>query len=207
MIRRILIVAVVAVVAPLAVAAPAEAKGPESAVISGPGVESTRLTWISAEDDLATLLDVAFPWDEVGKEPPRAEPPLEELGAMYAVTYHMPSIQGHSRAGTVRQALYPFAEGGPLVYTPPSQRMLGLPVDSGWQEASTRLTLLLRDLGADPDAATNQTVVAPAAQTDAPADDTGSAWPWIAAGATGVGVLLGVGALWRTRHRLEGRTG
>ena len=207
MFRRILVVGVVAVIAPLALAAPAEAKGPESAVISGPGIESTQLTWVSAEDELAALLDIAFPWDEVGKEASRAEPPLAELGAMYAVTYRMPGIKNHSRAGTVRQALYPFAEGGPLVYTPPGQRMLGLPVDSGWQATSTRLTLLLRSLGADPDAVTNQNVIAPAAQSAAPADGSRSSWPWIAAGAAGVGVLLGVGALWRTRHRLEGNTG
>jgi ABC-type phosphate transport system auxiliary subunit len=50
-------------------------------------------------------------------------------------------------------------------------------------------------------------VIAPAAQTAAPADDSGSSWPWIAAGATGVAVLLGVGALWRTRHRPAGHTG
>ncbi|MGH3476355.1 MAG: hypothetical protein ACRDQD_05905 [Nocardioidaceae bacterium] len=206
MFRRILVVGVVAVIALLALAAPAEAKGPESAVISGPGIESTPLTWVSAEDDLATLLDIAFPWDDVGKEASRAEPPLAELGAMYAVTYRMPEISNHSRAGTVRQALYPFAEGGPLVYTPPGQRMLGMPVDSGWQETSTRLTLLLRGLGADPDAVTNQAVIAPAAQTAAP-DDSGSSWPWIAAGAAGVGVLLGIGVLWRTRHRLDGQTG
>jgi hypothetical protein len=201
MIRRIALVGLVAVLVPLTLAAPAEAKGPESAVVSGPGMDSTRLTWANAETDLAALLDVAFPWGGGGGRAWVSEPPPGDLGPMYTAVYNMPAEMGPARKGVVRQQLYPFADGGPVMYTAPGQTFFGTRLNQGWQAASPQLTTLMRDLGADPNAATNAASVTPAAATSQrEVDDSGSAWPWFAAVAVGMGVAVGVGALWRTRQ-------
>lgn len=202
MIRRIALVSLVAVLVPLTLAAPAEAKGPESAVVSGPGMDSTRLTWANAETDLAALLDIAFPWGG-GNRAWVANPPPGDLGPMYTAAYPMPGEMGPGRKEVVRQELYPFADSGPVVYTAPGQTMFGTPLNQGWQATSPQLTTLMRSLGADPNAATNAASVTPAAaMSQREVDESGAAWPWFAAVAVGIGVLVGVGALWRTRQRL-----
>jgi hypothetical protein len=202
MIRRIAMVGLVAVLAPLALAAPAQAKGPVSAVISGPGIDTTRLTFDSDETKLAALLDIAYPWID-GRGVWRAGRPAGELGPMYSVTYRMPPEMRLTRDEVVRQTIYPFADGGAVVYTARGQTMFGNPLQHGWKTASGQLTAVMRDLGAvDPNAATNAASVTPAAATSTrEVDDSGAAWPWFAVVAVGIGVLVGVGALWRTRQR------
>jgi hypothetical protein len=202
MIRRIALASVVAVLAPLTLAAPAQAKGPVSAVVSGPGIDTTRLTFDSDETELAALLDIAYPWID-GRGVWRAERPAGELGPMYSVAYRMPAKMGPHRKEVVRQMIYPFADGGAVVYTARGQTMFGAPLQHGWKTASAQLTAVMQDLGAaDPNAATNAASVTPAAATSTrEVDDSEAAWPWFAAVAVGIGVLVGVGALWRTRQR------
>jgi hypothetical protein len=199
MVRRILLVGVVAVLAPLTLVAPAEAKGPQAIVISGPGIESTRITYANARDAYSTILDHAFPWPGTHIPALQGKPPLDELGPMYVVTYRMPP--SHAPTGKVQQSIYPFADGGPVTFTPPGQQMLGMRVNGGWHQESSVLTEAMRDLGADPHAPGTLPAIVPAAQAATDPADSESAWPWIAAGAAGVGVLIGAGALWRTRHR------
>ena len=200
MVRRILLVGVIAVLAPLALVAPAEAKGPQAVVISGPGIESMRLTWRpSSEHELATLVDLTFPWPGDERPSLQGKPPLDELGEMYVVSYRMPA--NHTPTGTVRQSIYPFAEGGPVSFTPLGQRMMGMPVEGGWHYEPTALTPFMRDLGADPNGPGSLTAITPAAQTATNPAGSDATWPWIAAGAAGVGVLIGAGAVWRIRHR------
>jgi hypothetical protein len=201
MFRRTLVVTFAVAVVTLAVGAPAMAKGPSSATVSGPGIGTTSIAWNRPDQySLGTLTDTTFLFEAAGLSGAAGaadwdtQPPPGDLGPKYTVVYHFGRYDDD-----IRQDLYPFAEAFPVVYTAPGQRMYDTLLPSGWRETSSSLTAVLQDLGADPKAAARRTAITPAAQTTAPpADDSGPVWPWIAAGATGVVVLFGVGALWRT---------
>ncbi len=206
MFRRTLVVTFAVAVVTLAVGAPATAKGPSSATVSGPGIGTTSIGWNRPDQhSLGTLMETTFLWDATGMtDAPQAadwvpQPPSGELGPKYTVVYHF------GRDTAIRQDVYPFADADPVVYTAPGQSMYDTRVQSGWRVTSASLTAVLEGLGADPEVAARQAAITPAAQaTAAQTDDSGPVWPWIAAGATGVFVLFGVGALWRTRQHPEG---
>lgn len=205
---RTLVAALAVAVVTLAIGAPALAKGPNSATVSGPGIGTTTIYWNRPDQhSLGELTQTTFLWDAAGAAGWETQPPPGDLGPKYTVVYHIIKLNNRLRGEDIRQDLYPFAAAGPVVYTAAGQHMYDTPTASGWHPASSLLTTVLRGLGADPKAAASRTAITPAAQTTArPADDdTGPAWPWIAAGATGVVVLFGVGALLRTRQRPGGR--
>jgi hypothetical protein len=207
MFRRTLVMTFAFAVVTLAAGAPATAKGPSSATVSGPGIGTTSIVWNRPDQhSLGTLTETTFLWDASGMTDARQaadwvpQPPPGELGPKYTVVYHF------GRDDAVRQDVYPFADPDPVVYTAPGQHMYDTSIQSGWRITSASLTAVLEGLGADPQVAARQAAITPAAQASAaPTDDSGPVWPWIAAGATGVFVLFGVGTLWRTRLHPAGR--
>jgi len=119
---------------------PASAKGPTAIEITGPGLdEPIRLDFRSGRTTtMSWHVDVAF------GDPAYSTAPTERLGPRYAATF---TLAGPDRDQTIRKHLYPFAESGPLVETPPGQTLYGEELASGWQLADDTLDSQLVSLG------------------------------------------------------------
>jgi hypothetical protein len=121
---------------------PVSAKGPTAIEITGPGLdEPIRLDLGSANTSHVQMLTETL----YGPPPAYRDAPTEQLGLRYLVTFTMPSSEGDD---VIRQHLYPFAEGGPLVRTPRGQTLYGEEQASGWQRAGEPLDSLLVSFGA-----------------------------------------------------------
>jgi hypothetical protein len=132
----------------LAAAATAWAKGPTAARITGPGLgEPIVLSGFGESGDgsplaVLTMEGGFFPatFGEV-PDPMLPQKPSGELGPRYSVTYTVP---GPSSEAHIEQSLFPYAEGGTLLYTPPNQPIFeGERTRGGWFRAAPRLRAAL----------------------------------------------------------------
>ena len=147
--RRIAAAASVAVA--LAVAAGASAKGPESASLTGPGLEQRSLTFAGNGEmgqgtPLGTLVDATgFFAQMYGQtpDPTLKTRPRGTLGPHYRITYVVPGPNGiRSR---VVQDVYPFAKPTPLTYMRPTQHYWGNRLaHGGWFRSTVALRQALR---------------------------------------------------------------
>jgi hypothetical protein len=132
----------------LALALPAQAKFEGTAHVSGPGAgggagEGGGGITMGGSDGggypmLAGLLDPAAS---------RTAAPTGELGARYDVRY---VIEEPPNQPPLIQHLYPFAEDGPVIYTPPGQEFIGSAdgtTDGGWSRPDPELITELQDRG------------------------------------------------------------
>jgi hypothetical protein len=133
----------------MVLALPAQAKVAGEATISGPGLGGGgggggdgggSITLRGGDGSgwaaFSGLLDTA----RAGAD--RA--PTADLGPRYRVVL---DVRQPPQPNDIVQYLYPFAEPGPLLYTPPGQRLLDFDAPSGWWGASTDLVGLLEDVG------------------------------------------------------------
>jgi hypothetical protein len=117
--------------------ATAAAKAPFDVTISGPGLTSPiRLSEISANELARNSAFFGQTSDRV-----TADRPAGALGPRYAATYRW--SLGQRAPSVLRQDLYPFADAGPLSYTPPGQRVGERRRTGGWSRAGPQLTMLL----------------------------------------------------------------
>jgi hypothetical protein len=166
MLRRLIVLIALAggmsIAAGMTLATPALAKGPSQARITGPGLvhaivisgggepgQQSRLASLAEQTNLFTVL-----FGPGGSVPPPSRlhtPPLKaSLGPRYMVVYTVPGIepQPGEESGRVRQDLYPYATGGPVIYTPSGQRGFGQDLQTaGWLRGGTQLTHTLTQLG------------------------------------------------------------
>lgn len=144
--RGVLLTAVLSVF--LVAAGTAAAKGPTAARITGPGLAGPLvMSGVGESGDgspLAVLtMDGGFFPATFGESPDPMLPrrPPGDLGPRYAVVYTVP---GPTDEAFIRQALFPFAEGGPVLYTPPGQPFFGTErTRGGWFRASEELRAAL----------------------------------------------------------------
>ena len=138
---RILVVALLGTAVAL-VPVPASAKGPTAVEISGPGLdEPIRLVRDSAiSSQMQMLMETLY-----GPPPTHRAALTQQPRPRYLVAFTMPGPDGDE---AMRQQLYPFAEGGPLVRTPPGQTLFGEARASGWQRGHDALDSLFVSLGA-----------------------------------------------------------
>jgi hypothetical protein len=136
--RRLLLVAAIAA---LIVPAAAQAKGPDQARISGPGLDKTIVLSGMGEDGTGPLgeltMNAGFFQTMFGQTPDTrlAHRPSGNLGARYKVVYRVPGPNGNS---FVRQDLYPYANGGAVTYMRPGQHFWGTQrTVGGWYRATT----------------------------------------------------------------------
>jgi hypothetical protein len=155
--RYILLVAAIGAVALVAVEA-AQAKGPSSGTLSGPGLEQAiALTGGGHPGSAGTLGRTAqhagFYAAVYGArlDGPRTltkRRPSGALGPRYLLVFRVPGPNG--AVGTLRQAVYPYARGGAVTFTRPGQRPPGA-VDgkarSGWYRGGARLKAVLVEAG------------------------------------------------------------
>jgi hypothetical protein len=146
--RRQLVAAVALGVA-LALPAAAAAKGPESASVSGPGIErSLAVTGdgeLGAGTPLGTLVSTGgFFAQMYGQtpDPTLKHRPAGTLGPRYRITYVVPGPNGIR--SEVVQLAYPFAKPGPLTFMRPGQSYWGSrAAHGGWFRGSAALTRML----------------------------------------------------------------
>jgi hypothetical protein len=145
--------AVVVASAALLVPGVAGAKGPESASLSGPGVERSMAVAGQGElgpgTPLGALVDAGGFFAQMygqSPDPTLRVRPQGTLGAHYRVTYVVPGPNGiRSR---VVQDVYPFAKPVPLTYMRAGQRFWGSrAAHGGWFRSSAALRLALVHAG------------------------------------------------------------
>lgn len=144
--RGVLFAAVLTVF--LMAAATAVAKGPTAARITGPGLSGPLLLNGFGESGdgspMAVLtMDGGFFPATFGESPDPMLPgrPRVELGPRYVVVYTVP---GPADKDYIHQSLFPYAAGGPILYTPPNQSFFDTErTRGGWFRATARLKAAL----------------------------------------------------------------
>jgi hypothetical protein len=205
--RKAVFVAVAAAVLLLA-AIPAHAKVAGEATISGPGLGGGAgdgggdgsITLGGGDGGgwaaYSGLLDTA----RAGTD----QAPAGDLGPRYRVVL---DVRQPPQPNDVVQYLYPFAESGPVLYTPPGQRLLDFDAPSGWWEAGTDLMAMLDDAGfPDREPAVNPQPpqAAPEVPRAAPATPGVSPLVWATVALAGL-LLVGAVAARRRLARLPAR--
>jgi hypothetical protein len=129
-----------------AVAWPASAKGPGEAWVSGPGLDGEVVVGFATTPDIAEFVEGTRVWTApFGRTEVTTEAPTNTLGPRYLVTYVMGARRGDV---DLVQHVYPYATGGPVVYTPAGQRLWdNQRTTGGWFRASHRLTRAFLALG------------------------------------------------------------
>ncbi len=148
--------ALAVVVVALAAAAGAFAKGADRAVLTGPGLDEgfvfagqdepslgSPLSRLVAETAIMSAIFTASP------NPTRSDRPAGNLGPKYTITYRMPAPDGGN--DRIRQRVYPYAKGGPVLYTKPGQRFFETErTHGGWYVAHPDLKTMLVKAGLPP---------------------------------------------------------
>jgi hypothetical protein len=186
-----------------AVPTAAQAKGASAANISGGGpgglpggpIDIKGDGEPGAGTDLANLAQAAgvfaLLWEDGQSGALDAAPtPAVRRGPRYTITWTFPN--GEGTEDLVRQAVWPYAAGGPVTFMASGQKVLDSATKGGWYRAGDNLRQDLVALGL-PDRqplATPEPAPAPPPATPAPAPAPSPAiWPWVAAG---VGLLVAV---------------
>jgi hypothetical protein len=196
-VKTLRIIAAAAVVAVVALAGPpAEAKGPRSATIDGPGIDAPIEHQAGGLSKLPDLAGIYGPlWDD-SMVTLLDEPPTDDLGPGYEIAWDLGTYYevGELSGGPdlVRQTVYPYAAGSPVVHTEAGQPFYAEETAGGWFVAHPALRDLLVDLGVP----ARPEVEEPAGAEMAPADDGGWVFPTVlaavalaAAAVTSVGLL------------------
>lgn len=145
--RSAVLVGVVVLV--LLVAGPALGKGPTGVTIEGPGESDSVVIdgngEFSSGTEFSGFVGAAGFWELVfaadmkgtGLEL-RAEPPTQQLGVRYTLTWHL----GEAR---IVSFAYPSARGGPFVYVEPGTDIVGFntTTSGGWYTAPIELAEML----------------------------------------------------------------
>jgi len=145
---RIMILVVIGVV--VAFGGTAHAKGPSGAEITGEGI-ATPIA-VGAEFVHTNLVEETGLYAAVfGQEPSAmlAVAPSGELGPRFTIAWSLPwSDGGPTTVDRIDQDLYPYADGGPVVYTAPGQAFYGSErTRGGWFRAPATLVARLQTLG------------------------------------------------------------
>jgi hypothetical protein len=195
MIRRLVLVAAGALI----LTAAAHAKGPSEAAISGPGLDEqitiSGMGDMSNGSPLMTFADGAGFFPAVFRQSPDPtlrSRPAGDLGPRYTITYRVPGPNGS--IDTIRQDLYPYANGGALTYTEPGQKIFRTEgTYGGWFRAGPALKTMLVDRGLPK--------TAPVAATDDGSGALDGRWP-VAVGLVAF-ALVAAASLLVVRRRLR----
>lgn len=129
-----------AAAATLVFAAAAHAKGPSAGTIHGPGL-GKGLALRGPENksspffrfvEAAGFFPAVFPQSP---DPMLSSRPTSELGPKYTIDYTVPGPEGQTFRLT--QALYPYADGGPVTYMRPGQPVFAVKTRGGWFRSSS----------------------------------------------------------------------
>ena len=175
----------------------AHAKGPTEATIEGDSLEAPIVLSIGkgkSDDDFWKLAEQSGFYETTFRQTPDPTmdaPPTKNLGPSFTVTWTVPYEEGMGAASTIVNTLYPYAEGGALLYSEPGQRIYDAATNGGWMRSSRLLPTMLERLGV-PAPGTDATTSTPAPSRPA-TDDTRNWWPVsivVAAAVAGLGGLF-----------------
>ena len=148
------LVAAAALVTALVFVGAASAKGPESAKLSGPGLDGRSLA-ITGEGEmgpgtpLGSVVDLGGFFAQMygqSPDPTFAARPKGTLGPRYKITYVVPGP--NAVKSRVVQNVYPYAKPAPLTYMKAGQRFWSTrKTHGGWFIASAELTKVLVEIG------------------------------------------------------------
>jgi hypothetical protein len=139
--------------ASLVLPAAASAKGPDYALISGPGISGSIRIDGDGEGGTRTPLGAlatyaGFATQVFGhhpNDPTTNERPEGALGARYRVVYSVPTPTGRR---SIAADIYPFATPNPLTYMTPGQPFFdGMATHGGWYVAPTAVRRTLVEAG------------------------------------------------------------
>ncbi len=154
----------------IGVSSPVAAKGPESATITGPGIDEPVELMDTGDAALVGLfMEQTGLWYGTGDLPSPIEEPAGDLGSAYTLTWINSGPPGLDvEVRTIRQVIYPNAESGPVIHTPDQSSLSGWgPGVIGWFAAPGGLRNTLVELGVS--------ISEPPAPTEALPPDTPSA--------------------------------
>ena len=136
---------VVAAIAVMAFAGPADAKGPGSVTIEGPGIDTPIELIGSDTATLVKLMEQSGLWYATGDLPLPIAEPSRTLGPVYVLSWLVGEIDNRR---TIRQFLYLDVERGTLIHTPPQEGLADWgPGVEGWFAAPDGLEDTLTSLG------------------------------------------------------------
>jgi hypothetical protein len=175
------------VLAALALPVVASAKGPSEGAISGPGFSKTVKVLYDggggSPGDNLTQASGFFPAAfQQSPDPMLRHKPAGKLGPRYTVVWTVPA--GNDTVFHVRQALYPYAEGGAVSYTKPDQPIFGMGTRGGWY----------RDTGL------KRSLVRLGLPARAPSSSDGPSWALVAGLPLAAIVILAAFGLWRRQR-------
>jgi len=130
----------------------ASAKGPDQAMVSGPGIDhpiAVRAPGApTVGPGLAALIESSGIMDQLWCRvcADLTQPHTNDLGPMYLVRYRVPSLIG-GPTRWIEQRVYPFAEPRPLTFVQPGQRFWHQRTVGGWHAGTARLTNILVGVG------------------------------------------------------------
>jgi hypothetical protein len=148
--RSGVILSVVFAAAIIAPSTPALAKGPQSATVTGPGIDRPIELMDTANTDLlGRLMEQTGLWYASGDVPLPSEEPQGKLGPGYTLTWINAGPPGEGvDERTIRQVLYLDAEDSPVIHTPAQESLRGWgPGMTGWFRARSGLRDTLAELG------------------------------------------------------------
>jgi hypothetical protein len=137
--RRALFVLAIASLAAALLAGTSLAKGlTGDATVEGKGLKKAITFNGDSQDDdgfMAFLGQTGVMGSFDGSLPSdwKDQPPTTDLGPRYTITWDLEPFEGPEIHFV--QYLYPYAEDGPLVYTPKSARIMNTAIPTGWWEA------------------------------------------------------------------------
>jgi hypothetical protein len=192
--KRALLATAGALILGVAMAPPASAKASiAEATISGPGLgRELTIETPDTEGPWESGIDVVGGLDDARADSIAALGLARtELGPRYVALYwfdHRPA----NPDDVIRQDLYPYAEGGPVTYTPPGQKLtgdLGMRIVAGWYESPLGYLQYLVDHGL-PETNPVTPVAGGEPGTDTAPEATTTPWAVIVLTLTGVTALL-----------------
>lgn len=151
--RLVLLIAAFALVA----ASSASAKGPDQAIVTGPGLEDQdgRIVFASGDGDpgggtpfMAFVEGGGFFQQTFGQspDPTSTTRPKGDLGPRYDVVYRVPGPNGGT--SMLHQSVYPFSSSGSVTYMAPGQPFFdGQKTHGGWFAGSPTLKATLVSAG------------------------------------------------------------
>ena len=148
--QRKLLVLLAAVAATFVASAPAFAKGPSEGTIEGTGLAGPiAIEWGEGTPGGDRLIDDVGFFPSVFQttpDPMLDGAPTSDVGPEFTLRWVIPGPG--DEAGEIVQLLYPYADGGPLVYTEPGQPVFPSGhTRGGWFRSPDRLVTTLQDLG------------------------------------------------------------
>jgi len=140
---RILVVALVAAATAL-IPGGADAKGVTQVRISGADLATPITLSSEGAGHLAQAAGLNSAFFDAGPPPPDPRLPSEDLGRRYTATYTFATPEARTDPqATLRQELYPFADGGPVAYTPPGQTLFDATSRGVWHRDARLAPILI----------------------------------------------------------------